>query len=355
MKKFILLALAVTMIALPALAGPKVSGYMAARFEMIDKGEDFAKNMGFGMPYNRFLFSGEMEGGEIIKKIKYRVETDISSNTVHSLQWAFADLYLNEKAFVRVGRFKEPFCRETLHSTAKLITTGRHFSGAVNNLGYGGYSYGMEFQMKEDIWSLQAGLYEGNGAQKSVSNQDPGIDLGARLIFKPVEGLEVAANALMIQLPEGGSDAGTYADGSGEAAYETNTGMAIGFDFEYKKAFGESNLWIEGEFDTGDNPNFQEATTKAGEWEDASFEKFTYLYFRALFMVNKAFGVHLGYSIYDPSTEVDDNGMTMLTPGVTYVWAKTLWTKAEIQIVGDENDDTDDYTHFTLQTVFIWD
>jgi Phosphate-selective porin O and P len=356
MKKLILLALAVTMIALPALAGPKVSGYMAPRFEMIDKGEDNAKNVGFGMTYNRFVFTGEMEGGEIVKKVKYRVETDISSTTSHGLQWVFADLYFNDNTAVRVGRMKEPFSRETLHSTAKQITTGRHFYRDVVTLGFGGFSYGMEARVKQDKWSVQAGLYDNNGAEKAVKNQDPSIDLGARLLVTPAEGIEIGANAMVVQIPQGGPNNKTYADND-STALETNSVVALGIDFEYKKSFGESHLWLEGEFDTGDNYKQQKVEAIEGEWykwEDAEFEKFTYMYFRALFMVNKTFGVHLGYSMFDPNTEKDDDGITALTPGVTYYWGKTLWSKAEMQIMGDENDDSDDDTHFVLQTVLIW-
>lgn len=355
MKKFVLVVLAISIVALPALAGTKVTGHMSPRFEMIDNGEDNAKNMGFGFYNNRVVFTGDVEGGEIIKNVKFRVETDLSSNTVQGLKWAFADLYFNEKACVRMGRMKEPISREILHSTAKLLTAGRHLSGTMAGYGYGGYNYGMEFRMKEEKWSLVAGLYEGKGAQRDVENQDPCLDLGARVLFQAVEGLEVGASAMMIQLPEGGSDQGTYAD-TDDDSFETNSGLAIGLDFEYKKSFGESKLCLEGEFDTGDNPNaITVDDAKAdGDWEDAEFEKFTYMNFFALFMINADFGIHLGYSVFDPNTETDDDATNMLTPGVTYYWSQKLWTKAEIQIIGDEIDDSDSLAHFVLQTVLLW-
>jgi len=365
MKKFILVALAIAIIASPALAGPKVFGYMNPRFAMIDKGEDMASNLGFSTPYNRFAFKGEVEGGEIMKKMGYRLDLDVSTtggnNTVI---YAYMDAYFSDNFCVRMGRMKKSFSREFLHNSTQLLTTGRHYSGRMAGLQYGSYSYGMEARVKQEKWYFTGGLYDGSSAAKGVANQDPAIDIGGRVVATPAEGVEVGANVMMVSLPDGGVNNGTYVDGSGNAALQTNSGFAFGVDAEYKKAMGEGSLWLEGEFDSGDNwmciTNPVDDNGAPTPWEDQEFGTFSYMYLRALYMINAEFGVHFGYSMYDPDTDTDDDASTLITPGVTYVWNKKCSTKVEVQLESDEfvdmngNSDTADYTHFILQTIFVW-
>ncbi len=353
MKKFILVVLAVAVFAAPALAGPKVFGYMNPRFAMMDMGEDTSSNMGFSTPYNRFAFKGEVEGGEIMKKMTYRLDLDVSvTGNSNNVIYAYMDAYFADNFCVRMGRFKKSFSREFLHSSTKLITTGRHYSSKMLPLQYGAYSYGMEARVKGEKFSFAGGLYDGNSACKGVKKQDPAIDMGGRLNFTPVEGAEVSANIMLVSLPDGGSNGGVYADD-----VESCSGFAFGVDGEYKKSFGESSLWLEAEFDTGDNWGDEFVTMDAGDtWEDAEFATFSYMYVRALYMINSVFGVQFGFSMYDPDTDTDDNGMTLITPGATYVWNKKCSTKLEVQLESEEvpGGDTADLTHFILQTVFVW-
>jgi hypothetical protein len=364
MKKILLVVLAMTLAAAgTAMAGEcggcttKVFGYMAPNFKMIDKGEDNAANLGFGFYYNRFVFSGKMDCGEIVKKLAFRVETDIAQTSTHSLQWVYVQPYFSDQFSLRVGRMKEPFSREILHSTARLITTSRHNAAwtakGFASMGYGGFTYGMEAHVAQEKFKLQAGIYDGFGKMKGVSSQDPGIDFGARATFMPTKGLEVSGNAMMIALPQGGSDMGTYTDTSANE-YLSNTGLGFGFDAEYKKEMGEGSLWLEAEFNMGDNPG---AIDDPGDdWSESTFFKWQYYYVRALYMINKQFGLHAGYSFYDPNTDGDaeNDSETLLTPGVTYVWCKNIWSKAEIQIHSFEHEDIDSLTHFVLQWILIW-
>lgn len=375
-------------------AGPGISGYLAPNFRMIDKGdatEDLANksNTGFGMAFNRFLFSGTSECGTIVKKVGYRVEIDASDPQAIDLQFAYVQPHFNDMLSFRMGRFKKAFGRELLHSTAKLLTVDRHApSTGLTALHYGNFDTGLELLVTDAKFMITAGVYSGGQyAPRHVANQDPAIDFGARAIFKPMPDLEIGANAMMVALPgiygmtdDGGTpedptdddygwmssfNGGTYVDDPD--FYQTNSGMAFGFDLDYQKEFNEKmGLWLQAEMGMGDNW-MQGAKEPEAEdtWEDFEWYGFMYYTVKALFMVTPEFGIHLGYSAWDPNTDSDageNDSITMITPGVVYKWCKATRTQLEAQMVtyqqgvdGDgENLDDVDYTHFVLQQVFTW-
>lgn len=373
MKKILLVILAMTFSAGMAYADDscggcspvKVWGYMAPNFRMIDKGEDNASNMGFGMAFCRFVMSGTVDGGPIVKKVSWRVETDIKQNSSHGLQWAYLQPWFTKEFSLKMGRVKMPFSREILHNTAKLWTVDRHVSSHLARLHYGGFSYGLEGHYMHEWVKVHAGVYDGAGAQSHVMNQDPALSFGARAVLTPptVEGLEIGANVMMVTLPDGGMDQVTYVD-SDSTEYMSNSGMAFGVDAQYTTAFGEEmELWLQGEFGTGDNYANMDGTyhPKDAEaddtFEDYEWYTFQYFYVKGLFKVVKDFGIHIGFSQLDPNTDGDDDEMTIITPGVTYWWTKHLRTQVEVQLItekqGTGNDDLE-YTHFVLQKVLLW-
>ena len=142
MKKILLVILAMTFSAGMVYADDackdcspvKVWGYMAPNFRMIDKGEDYASNMGFGMAFCRFVMSGTVDAGPIVKKVSWRVETDIKQDSKHGLQWAYLQPWFTKEFSLRMGRVKMPYSREILHNTAKLWTVDRHVSGHLARL-----------------------------------------------------------------------------------------------------------------------------------------------------------------------------------------------------------------------------
>jgi hypothetical protein len=82
-------------------------------------------------------------------------------------------------------------------------------------------------------------------------------------------------------------------------------------------------------------------------------------------MVTKELGIHFGYSTWDPNTDSvvgKNDAMIMITPGITYYWAKMLRTQVEVQLETEHNGvDGHDanfpdskYTNFVVQTVLIW-
>ncbi|MFC1571993.1 porin [Candidatus Eisenbacteria bacterium] len=363
----------------------EIHGYLAPNFKMIDKGEDTASNLGFGMAFNRFQFKGKVEGGSIVKEIGWKLESDISQTGTHSLQWAFIQPRFEDAFSVRLGHVKEPFSRETLHPTSRLLTVDRHFSGKMSALGYGGYRYGLELHAKHDLVRMQGGAYDGSGNVKKVANQDPSIDLGLRGVLTPgVDGLEIGLGAMLVSLPADSTqaalgnfhgDAGSYTDSENDPLY-TNIGFALGLDADYTRTFDDGmSLRVQGEFDTGDNWMARDWSGDNPQdprpWDEAEFHSFLYATIKTLFMVNKEFGIHLGYSSWDPNTDSEagkNDGETLLTPGIVYQMADGLRVQAEVQmhtvqmgLIEDlkapgtriEADDVD-YTHFVLQTVWIW-
>jgi hypothetical protein len=360
-------------------AGSKtmVTGYLAPNFRIIDKGETYvpdtlnpgsgtwvqnASDMGFGMAFNRVTFSGEMEAGKIVKNVAWSVEVDVSHPTEVALQWAYIQPKFNDVLSVRFGHVKKPFSREVLHATGKLLTVDRTpATRELIDLGYANYNFGLEAVVAQPMFKITAGAYSGSPSEKSVPDQDPGLDFGGRAVVMPMDGVEIGVNAILVTLYEDGNNDGVYSD-----KVESNSGMAFGFDVDYKKDFGTMELWAQAELGMGDN--WEEGAKEPAAmdtWKDYSWYKFQYYYLKALFMVNADLGIHFGYSAWDPNTDADagkNNSISVITPGITYFWAKNLRTQAEVQLRTEQqgvdgdgaNLDNLTYTHFVLQTVLIW-
>jgi len=350
-----------------------VSGYMGPNFRLIDRGEGLKNDMGFGMAFNRVTFSGMQDVGPIVKKMGWKVEMDFKEDFEYDLIYAYLQAYLNESVSFRFGHVKEAFSREWLHPTYNLLTVDRLITPelAAEGLNYTGYSYGLELNVQNEMFKLAAGAYDGQGNLSFVGNQDPALDYGLRAIFMATEGVEIGANLQMKTLPgvldnDGdwglALDDGAYQEEVGtEEAYQSNTAMAYGFDLDVQQNVGETmTLWAQAEFGMGDNYQQPEAVVDDEDapiaWEDLEWNQFQYFYAKALLMVNKNIGVHLGYASFDPNTDVDDNSVTKIVPGLTYRWSDNTRTQAEVQLVSRDfgPDDNVDYTHFVLQQVLVW-
>jgi hypothetical protein len=361
--------------------GMKLFGYMAPNFRMIDSGYDSVKNnMGFGMAYNRVVWTGEIEAGKIVKKVAWRVETDLKEAGSHGLQYAYVQPKFNDTFSVIFGRDKKPFLLESIYSTANQITADRHVgNGPITSLGYTNYGYGLAAKIDHEWFMLTAGVYDGQGSESHVANQDPALDYGARFVLTPpsVEGLEIGVDVMMTTLPEMGKDHGLVYSDTTNAEYLTNSGMAFGFDASFNKDFGKMNLFAQGEFAMGDNWMASPETPEANDtWEDYSWYKWQYMYLKARLKVTPEFGIYAGFSMWDPNTgsdmvgqgtfayEVGENDDTMsIIPGIIYYWTKNLRTMVEVQMITQKVQDMDaqgnwlddmKYTHFVLQQVFIW-
>lgn len=349
--KHILLAVAVLAAAFVPTSdaqGLKVSGYLAPNLRLIDKGEDNSSNLGFGMAFNRFTLSGEVDAGDIVKKVAWNVEVDVSQSGGIALQNSYVQPKFSDAFSFRIGHFKKAYAREVLHPTAKLLTADRSPAcGILKTLGYADYNYGLELMLAQANLKVTAGAYAGLPVDKDVPDQDPKLDYGVRAVYKLTPCLDVGANAMMIGLPEGGLGGGTY-----DKDAESNAGLAFGFDLGLNRDFGDKNLQALVEFGTGDNVASVKNPTEA--FEDWDFEKFQYYTAKVLFRFTPDLGVHFGYAAWDPNTDADDDGHSVMTPGVTYWWSKSLRTQVEAQLVSYQSDDMDSLTHFVLQQVFIW-
>jgi hypothetical protein len=392
MKKILLVAAAVSF-ALGGLAwaqgqtgcagcpNAQVTGYLAPNFRMIDKGDGLKSNMGFGMAFNRFTFSGMVECGKIVKNVGFKVEGDISNPSGLALQDAFVQPQFSEAFSFRLGHYKKAFSREVLHPTSKLLTVDRGPSTAfLKALGYSDYNYGLEAIIAQEKFKVNVGAYAGQGTSgaetNGAANQDPMLDFGARAIFKVTPDIEIGANAMMVGLPY--EDPLLPADANWDSlSYESNSAMAFGFDVDFQKQFNPNmGIWLQAELGMGDNwdadlgggPKEPEAEDT---WEDYSWYGFMYYYAKVLFMVTPEFGIHLGYWAVDPNTESGnaDNGyigendsVSWITPGIVYKWCKATRTQLEVQLVSHQNGvdsegdnlDDDTYTHFVLQQVMTW-
>jgi hypothetical protein len=347
-----------------AAADVQLGGYLAPNLVMWDHGDGNKSNLGFGMHFNRFLLHGNLAGGEIAKNVGWKLECDFSQSGSYGLKWAFVQPEFGDHFSFRVGHhIKRAFSREILHPTRDLLTAFRHpTTSFVQDLGYGGFTYGLEAHLQTYLVKAHGGVYS-SGTPQSVRAQDPALDYAGRAILMPITGLEIGVNMIMATLPAGGSNLGIYAD----SLYATNTGLAYGFDVDYRTCFDDMSLWAQAELGMGDSwgardeqgnmvPMPKDPQT-GDSWEDYNWHSFMYYYLKFRFMLNDDLGFHFGYSSIDPNTDEDDDAISMITPGITYYWVPSCRTEAEVQLhtkqQGQGNDDLE-YTHFVLQTVLVW-
>ncbi len=325
----------------------KVSGYLGPNLRLIDKREGYSSNLGFGMAFNRFTLSGEAEAGSVVKKVGWNVEIDVSGSGGIALQNSYVQPSFNDALSFRIGHFKKAFGRELLHPTAKLLTVDRSpSSGKLRDRGYGDFNYGLELMLTQPRFKVTAGAYAGSPPLKGVDAQDPGVDFGARAIFKATPCLEVGANAMLISLFQDGNNCNEYPEDVGK-----NTGFAFGFDLGLNRDFGNMNLQALLEFGQGDNPD--SVSNQADPFENWDYKTLRYYTAKALLKVTPSLGIHFGYAFWDPDTDTDDDGETVITPGLTYFWSKTLRTQLEAQLVSPQGKG-DDLTHLVLQQVLVW-
>ncbi len=386
MRRFLLVVLGLAFVAsgtaLAQSENMKIFGYMGPNLRMIDSGnEDVKNNLGFGMAYNRVVWAGDIEGGKIVKRVAWRVETDLKEAGDQFLQYAYVEPKFSDMFSLKFGRDKKPFSLETLYSTANQITVDRHAGqGTMVGLGYANFGYGLSANISHEVFKLTAGVYDGQGAKSNVAAQDPALDFGARVVVTPpsVKGLEIGANVMMTTIPEGGKDLGLTYDDTDEEEYLTNSGMAFGADINFSQDFGTMAFLAQAEFDMGDNWMAEPEEEVAGEewtWDEATWYKWQYFYLKARLMVTPDLGIYAGFSQFDPNTGSDtvegtdyevgeNNETTSIIPGLIYYWTKNLRTMVEVQLITTkvqafEEGTTDwvddlEYTHFVLQQVFIW-
>ena len=345
-----------------------VTGYLGPTFRIVDHGDGYKKDIGFGMPYNRVDFAGMMEVGPIVKKIGWKAEADFSQTGSYGLVYGYVQAYFTDMLSARFGYMKPYFGLEWFYPTYDQIDIDRLITPltAGDGLTYFDYSYGLDLVYKGEMFSVMAGAYDGQGAQKLVRNQDPALDYVARGCFTGVEGLKVGAAVRMKGLPgtydtyfdewEYSPDQGSYVDST--AFYQTNNALAYEADLDYMKSFeGDMSLHVQGEFGMGDNYQMVPKDAQPGdEWEDFDWYQFQYFYAKALFMVTSNFGVHGSYASYDPNTDVDYDTMTKIPLGITYKWSKRVTTLAEVQLYKQQiSENTDEnFTNFALMQVVVW-
>jgi hypothetical protein len=368
----------------------KLWGYMAPNLRMIDSGNDDVKgNLGLGMAYNRVVWSGEIEAGKIVKKVAWRVESDLKENTVQALQYAYVEPKFSDAFSVTFGRTKKPFSLEQLYATANQITADRHYGQAqLVSMFYSSFNYGLMANFTHPAFKVNAGVFDGTGGKAYVGAQDPALDYGARVVITPpsLKGLEIGANVVVTTIPAywnvGTSqwviarDQGLVYTDTKDAKYLSNTGMAYGGDINFTKDFGTMNLIVQAEYDMGDNTGAAEPGKVGDTWEDASFYKWTYMYLKARMKFTPDFGIYFGFSMYDPNTGTDkvtdgeytydvgeNNESTTIIPGLIYYWTKNLRTMVEVQMITNKVQDLNatggwvddqEFTNFVLQQVFIW-
>lgn len=131
--------------------------------------------------------------GDIFKNINYRLQIDVTKNPI--LMDAIVEFSLSSHLGLRIGQFKVPFSLESLASSSSLDTINR--SQPVEKLcpgrdiGSYGRDIGVMASGKFSKVECFLGIFNGSGINRGDLNKQK--DVGARLVFHPLDFIQVAA------------------------------------------------------------------------------------------------------------------------------------------------------------------
>lgn len=132
-------------------------------------------------------------GGDVIKKLRYRVQVDIGKSPIlldANLDWGFSPYFS-----LRAGQFKVPFSQENLVSSSDLEVINRSQVEEKlcpgRDIGSQGRDIGAMVFGKWSAVEYQVGVFNGSGINKADTNDQK--DLGGRVVVHPIESLSVGA------------------------------------------------------------------------------------------------------------------------------------------------------------------
>ncbi|MFQ5607916.1 MAG: porin [Candidatus Zixiibacteriota bacterium] len=331
-----------------------ISGYTQARFGFEDMDD-----------------SSAVDNAIFIKRSRAKLAAQISERTTLVVQLDFASSSLLKDAFVTfspadavtftAGQFKRPFSREELASSSKTPTLDRGLANSLSTgLFYGGRDQGLAVTLRNKARSLRftGGIFSGVG-EKGVSSgdklgsaqsdaQNRAKDFAARLDYSPGLAwgtLNVAGN---LSLRTAGANylesllthsSKTFSSFGGDAQIELQSGLTVivealsGDDFtqfDDTLASFTAPTFFGGHLAALFHAKMQGATTVTAIQPEARLE------------------------IFDPNTDIDNDGSSLFSGGVSLFFGKNMRWRNNITVRTFQDDLRDSETTFgsELQGLF---
>jgi hypothetical protein len=350
-------ALALILAAAPTWAGEvrvkgadqlEISGYTQARFEL-QNGDDSLVNSSFFIRRSRVKLAADIN-----EHTFGHLEVDFASSRI--LKDAFVGVRPNEQFTVQLGQFKKPFSQEELFSSSAtpVIDLGLTNALTTEELGFSGRDQGVmvTVQDRKGAFTAYAGAFSGAG-EGGVSKGDQlgkvqtegsnrGKDFAARLVVAPQikTRLSIAINASAKTV------GGSFTEGS--VTHKSETFTAFGGDL---MVMPSPELTIYAEALTGDRFDGYVDTL-------SSFNAPTFLGFHV------AGSYHTGlkngkvitavqpearFEVFDPDTDTDDDGATLLTAGLSLFFGKNVRWRNNVVIESFQDSSIDSETRFVSE------
>jgi hypothetical protein len=266
------------------------------------------------------------------------------------LKDVFIDYLVSPRGFftVRMGHWKKPFGREELRSSSALLLVDRGRLSdqfGPSNLAYQERDLGVavlgDLYEAEIPVEYQFGIFNGTGAN-TATDADSRKSFVGRIETIPIAGLSIGANFNLadrgINRAEGAAD--TLAYPGNEDHLWTN---AFGVDAKFQK----KGLVLEGEYRSGDNwrGSALPATASANVRSKTAVKEDVTLRGAYLTAVYKmpvvlpplvAVEPGLRFETYDPNTDVEKDGSTLITPYIGLYLNEAAGTRLQLNAVIDK-------------------
>lgn len=350
--------LAVGVAANPARAGEvkvkgaeslEMSGYTQARFEYDNIDADSLVNNSF-----------------FVKRSRVKLKAEINEYTWSELQVDFASSKIVKDAFVgikptgsfmlQMGQFKKPVSQEELFSSSATPVIDRGLTNELTTeeLGFSGRDQGIMISVTDSkkIFTGQVGVFSGAG-ESNVSKGDElgklqsdspnrGKDFAARVAVTPdiKTRMQVAVNV------SAKSVGGSYTDGS--TTHNAEMFTAFGGDL---MVMPTPELTIYAEGITGDN--FEGFVDTLTNFQAATFLGFHVAGFYHAKLQNSkvvtAIQPEARVEMFDPDTDTDDDGATLISAGLSLFFGKNVRWRNNVVIESFQASGVDSRTRFVSE------
>ncbi len=249
-------------------------------------------------------------GGEILKKVNYKIQVETMQNPV------LLDIQIEtsffEQVTLRFGQFKVPFSLENLTSSASLDTINR--SQTVERLCPGrdsknkGRDIGIAVAGNFSVLEYTLGIFNGAGINKSDDNSSK--DVAGRLLFFPMDSISLGVAHYE----------GKYGSSSGGTQFnKKRTGLEL--------CFSKDKVTLKGEVIFGkDGP-----VKKNGWYVQGGFD----------FITRKIQGI-FKYDFLDLNRDVRGDLSDVITLGINWFLAKRTILQVNYEFHGEESGNASD-------------
>lgn len=338
-----------------------ISGYTQARFEFRDEDDDAVVNSSFLIRRSRVRLEAEIN-----EYASADLEVDFASGDI--VKDAYVSVAPQEQIEFRLGQYKKPFSQEELFSSSGTPTIDLGLTNGLTtrDLGYSGRDQGLMLSVKDKKDMLQgwlgvfSGAGEGNvskgdnadGTQTQTLEQNRSKDFAARVAVRPTRKIQLAANASMRSVGGSYTVIDTSAAPDTNITHSSETFSAFGGDVKVEPTPG---LILWGEVIAGDN-----FYAEGFVFDDVltNYDAPTFMGFRVAGNYNYALanGTFLTaiqpearFEIFDPNTDVDDDGSNLITAGLSLFFGKNVRWRNNVVIQSFQATGVDSVTKFVSE------